>query len=91
MDIKKEFLTWPGAAALACAAGLGVVVANAVAPSANPPEAFGVSDGGTTPATALTAALGGNVKYAMEFEDASSWSSITQSWPYSSWKAGATP
>src|SRR5271163_1349680 len=72
-------------AALAGVAALGFVAVSAA--SANSSAAFGAYDGATTPPTALNNALGGNVKYAMEFQDGTSWSSLTQSsWPYSNWK-----
>jgi hypothetical protein len=71
--------------ALAGVATLGVVAISAA--SANSTAAFGAYDGATTPPTALNNALGGNVKYAMEFQDGTSWSSLTQSsWPYANWK-----
>ncbi|HEX4434520.1 MAG TPA: glycosyl hydrolase, partial [Acidimicrobiales bacterium] len=75
-------------AGLACTASLGVAAANIIpASSANPPAAFGAYDGATTPPTSLNSALGGNVKYAMDFQDGTSWSSLTgSSWPYSRWK-----
>jgi hypothetical protein len=72
-------------AALAGVAALGVVAVSAASSAST--AGFGAYDGATTPPTALNSALGGNVKYAMEFQDGTSWSSLTQSsWPYSRWK-----
>ena len=59
-----------------------------VASSASRPvAAFGLYDGTTTKPDALDADFDGNVKYAMDFQDGTSWSTITQSgYPYSSWR-----
>jgi IPT/TIG domain/Glycosyl hydrolase family 26 len=85
-SLKKKVATvLTCVAALAGVAVLGVVAISAA--SANPTAAFGAYDGATTPPTALNSALGGHVTYAMDFQDGTSWSSLTgSSWPYSQWK-----
>jgi hypothetical protein len=84
MSVSKKLATpLVCAAALVCVAALWVAMANAAAS----PAAFGAYDGATAPPTALNSGLGGNVKYAMEFQGGNSWSAITNStWPYPSWK-----
>lgn len=73
-----------------CVALSGIVPAANVAPAAAanvPQRALGTYDSSTTPPTKLKAALGGKLKYAMDFQSGTSWSTITASnWPYPQWK-----
>ena len=71
---------------------LGAVLADAPAsaPAASADAtkaALGTYDSATTPPTALKSSLDGAVKFAMDFQAGTSWSTITQSsWPYPHWK-----
>ncbi|HTU39175.1 MAG TPA: IPT/TIG domain-containing protein [Acidimicrobiales bacterium] len=72
---------------LACVGTLAFTAVSISASSAASGAALGAYVNSTTAPTALNAALGGNVKYAMDFQDGTSWSTITQSsYPYSYWR-----
>ena len=71
-----------------CVAGANLAVnAAPAAASSGPERALGTYVGATTPPSALQSSMGGTVKFAMDFQDGTSWSSITQSaWPYTRWQ-----